>query len=409
MNNSSRGWGGVCLLVASLFFVLSPSLMAQSASTGALAGTLTDSTGAVVPNARVTATNSDTGQVRTGTTSSDGSYRFTLLPPGTYRVKFESAGFKVSEVPSVTVTVTETAVLDQSLEVGAQTEQVTVQGEAETIQTSNATLGTVMGSQTVSGLPLTTRNYTNLIGLSAGANSSVFNATALGKGLQDVAVNGAPATSNNFQMDGASIVNSQAPGNAGDTNGFVGFGIPNPDALQEFKIQTSQYDAGYGRGAGANVNVVTKSGTNAIHGTAFEFFRNTVLNAEDFFAKYSGTPRGVLNQNQWGGVIGGPIIREKFFFFTSFQDTAQKNGLDPKGFSTGVTLPPIPTGARENTAAFQAALGAAICPPNHPGVKIYEAATAGSASLNSVQVACDGSNINPVAISILQLIECFII
>jgi hypothetical protein len=401
----SRRWAfGVTLFaLACLLLVPSPSLWAQSASTGALAGTVTDASGAVVPNVTVTATNTDTGQVRTDSTSADGSYKFALLPPGTYRVKFEAAGFKASEVPSVTVVVTETGVLDGHLEVGTQTEQVTVEGQTETLQTSNATLGTVMSSQTVSGLPLTTRNYTNLIGLSAGANSSVFNATALGKGLQDVAVNGAPATSNNFQMDGASIVNSQAPGNAGDTNGFVGFGIPNPDALQEFKIQTSQYDAGYGRGAGANVNVVTKSGTNAIHGTAFEFFRNTVLNAEDFFAKYSGTPRGVLNQNQWGGVIGGPIIKDKFFFFGSFQDTAQKNGLDPKGFSTGVTLPPTPTGPRENTAAFQAALGAAICPANHPGVKIYQAATAGSASLNSVQVACDGSNINPVAIGILQL------
>ena len=285
MNQSNRSGVGTCLLaVVCLFLILAPSLLAQSASTGALAGIVTDATGAVVPNVTVTATNTDTGQVRTGTTSADGFYKFALLPPGTYRVKFEAAGFKASEVPSVTVVVTETGVLDGHLEVGTQTERVTVEGQTETIQTSNATLGTVMSSQTVSGLPLTTRNYTNLIGLSAGANSSVFNATALGKGLQDVAVNGAPATSNNFQMDGASIVNSQAPGNAGDTNGFVGFGIPNPDALQEFKIQTSQYDAGYGRGAGANVNVVTKSGTNAIHGTAFEFFRNTVLNAEDFFA-----------------------------------------------------------------------------------------------------------------------------
>jgi hypothetical protein len=401
----SRHWGvGVTLFaLACLLLVPSPSLWAQSSSTGALSGTVTDATGAVVPNVTVTATNTETGQVRTGATSSDGSYKFALLPPGTYRLKFESTGFRAAEVPSVTVTVTETAVLDQRLDVGTQTQQVMVTGEAETVQTSNATLGTVMGSQTVSDLPLTTRNYTNLLGLSAGANTSVNNATALGKGLEDISVNGAPYTSNNFQMDGASIVDSESAGNAGDYKGFTAFGIPNPDTIQEFKIQTSQYDAGYGRNAGANVNVVTKSGTNAWHGTAFEFFRNTVLNADDFFAKYSGFARGVLDQNQWGGVFGGPIKKDKFFFFTSFQDTSQRNGVAIQGFSTGVTLPPIPTGDRSNTAAFQAALGAAICPPNNPGNLRDEAATGGSPSLNSVQVACNGSSINPVAISILQL------
>ena len=403
MKNATRELGAMWLLVACLSFVLSPSLWAQSASTGALTGTVTDASGAVVPSTTVTATSLDTGQVRTAMASADGSYRFTLLPPGAYNVKFESSGFKAVEVSPVTVIVTETAVLDQHLEVGTQTQQVTVAAEAEMVQTSSSTVGTVMASQTVSNLPLTTRNYTNLLGLSAGANTSVNNATALGKGLQDIAVNGAPALSNNFQMDGASVVNSEARGNAGDYNGFVGFGIPNPDAIQEFKIQTAQYDAGYGRNAGANVNVVTKSGTNAFHGTAFEFFRNTVLNADDFFAKYSGFSRGVLNQNQWGGVLGGPIKKGKLFFFVSFQDTAQKNGVAPGGFSTGLTLPPIPHGDRSNTAAFQAALGAAICPANNPGNTRDLAATAGAPSASSVQVACNGSNINPVAINILQL------
>jgi hypothetical protein len=404
--NRSRGWGGwasAWLLMAILSFVSSPELLAQSASTGALAGTVTDASGAVVPNATVTLTSLSTGQVRTTVTSADGSYRFGLLAPDTYRVKFQSSGFTEAEVPSVTVVVTETEVLDQHLNVGSQTEEVTVAANAETIQTSNATVGTVMASQTVSDLPLTTRNYTNLLGLSAGANTSVNNATALGKGLEDISVNGAPYISNNFQMDGASIVNSMSSGHVGDNNGYVGFGIPNPDAIQEFKIQTSQYDAGYGRNAGANVNVVTKSGSNSYHATLFEFFRNTVLNSNDFFANYSGVARGVLNQNQWGGVLGGPIKKDKLFFFVSFQDTAQKNGAASQGFSTGVTLAPIPSGPRENTAAFQAALGAAICPANNPGVTRDEAATAGAPSLNSVQVACNGSNINPVAISILQL------
>src|ERR1700690_2491408 len=138
--------GSLCawLVVASLFVVFASSLGAQSSSTGALSGIVTDATGAVVPNVTVTTTNTETGQVRTATTSADGSYKIALLPPGTYRVKFESAGFKVSEISSVAVIVTETEVVDEHLEVGAQTEQVTVTSEAETVQTSNATVGTVM-------------------------------------------------------------------------------------------------------------------------------------------------------------------------------------------------------------------------------------------------------------------------
>ena len=139
----------------------------------------------------------------------------------------------------------------------------------------------------------------------------------------------------------------------------AGIGIANPDAIQEFKIQTSHYDAGYGRKPGANVNVVTKSGTNEFHGTAFEFFRNTDLNANDFFRKISpplnGVPnngRQVLNQNQFGGVFGGPVKKDKLFFFASFQETWQKNGVSAAGYSAP-TLVPIPTGDRSNTAAFR--------------------------------------------------------
>jgi hypothetical protein len=236
----------------------------------------------------VTATNTDTGQVRTTTTGADGSYKFGLLPPGTYRVKFEAPGFKAAEVPSVTVAVTETGTLDQRLEVGVQSQQVTVQGE----RGDGSDLERDCGhgddlSNRIRDLPLTTRNYTNLLGLATGAAVGVFDAATLGKGTQDIAVNGSSANQNNFQMDGASIVSLASHGTAVDTTSDPGIGIANPDAIQEFKIQTSLYDAGYGRKPGANVNVVTKSGTNAFHGTAFEFFRNTVLNANDFFRNSS--------------------------------------------------------------------------------------------------------------------------
>ena len=168
------------LFVPLLFVLLVPSLLAQTSSTAALTGTVTDATGAVIANATVTATNTGNGQVRTTTTGSDGVYRFTLLPPGSYSVKFEAAGFETSEVPSVQLDVTETPVLNRSLTVGAQTQQVTVEAETETIQTATSALGTVVNSQTVTDIPLSTRNYLNLISLSAGANASVNNADQLG-------------------------------------------------------------------------------------------------------------------------------------------------------------------------------------------------------------------------------------
>ncbi|HVZ60736.1 MAG TPA: carboxypeptidase-like regulatory domain-containing protein, partial [Terriglobales bacterium] len=333
-------------------FLSAPAALGQTASTGALTGTVKDSSGAVVPGATVTVTSIGTSQARTSVTSSSGTYRFGFLPPGTYKLKFEAAGFSTSEVPSVSINVTETPVFDQTLTVGSQTQEVEVRAEAEAVQSATATVGTVVDSRAITALPLTARNYTALLGLSAGANGAVTNAATLGRGSQDIAVNGGTPGQNNFSMDGVSIINISGRGVVADANANPGIGIVNPDAIQEFKIQTSQFDAGYGRNPGANVNVVTKSGTNQYHGTAFEFFRNTALNANDFFRKQSppvgGVPNNskqVLNQHQWGGTFGGPIKKDKLFFFGSYQQTRQKNGISPYGYSTP-TLPGIPKGDR---------------------------------------------------------------
>ncbi len=399
-------WLALCLLA-----LASGTLFAQTAGTGALTGTVTDPTGAVIPNVTVTATNADTGQERTATTSAAGAYTISLLPPGTYRVKFAASGFKAVEVPGVRVDVTETPVLDRALEVGAQTEQVTVEANVESIQTASSALGTVVGGSTATAIPLTTRNYTNILGLSAGANATVNNASALGRGGMEIAVNGASTAQNAYQMDGVSVVNYASSGLNTEGSTYPTIGIPNPDTIQEFKIQTSLYDAGYGRNPGANVNVVTKSGTNSLHGTAFEFFRNTDLNANDFFrnrtcgltpSACAGGAKQVLNQNQFGGTLGGPIKKDKLFYFASYQQTWQKNGAASQGFSSGIQLLPIPTGDRSNTAAFTQALGAAFCPANHPGDSRYLTNPGGAGAGAGTQVACDGSNINPIAIKFLQ-------
>jgi hypothetical protein len=411
---SKRGYR--CVFALSFFalvflsMALSPAAPGQSSTTGALTGTVKDASGAVVPNAAVTVTSIATGQARTATTSVNGTYTVGFLAPGDYRAKFEAPGFATETVPAVTVNVTETPVLDQVLTVGAQSQQVEVRSEEEAVQTSTSTLGTVVNSETLTSIPMTTRDYTNLLGLTAGANAGVFDAANMGRGITDIAVNGSTNAQNNFQMDGAPV--NPMIGSAGyiGTGGGSfgggnnpGIGTVSPDALQEFKIQTSMFDAGSGRKPGANVNVVTKSGTNQFHGTAFEFFRNTALNANDFFRKLNPAINGVvengrqaLDQNQFGGVFGGPVKRDKLFFFVSYQETRQKNGISPAGQATP-TLVGIPQGAR-NTPAFQAALGAAFCPGGSA-----TAGTTGKTSNGGTQVACNGANINPVAINLLNL------
>jgi len=382
----------VCLLCGMVFALFAgiPSLHAQSAGTGALTGSVTDPSGASIPNATVTLTNTQTNQVRTATSGTDGTYRFTLIPPGIYRVRFGANGFKTAEVSTFPVSVTETPVLDRTLEVGAQTEQVTVEAVSETLQTATSSLGTTVGSRAMVALPLSNRNYTAIIAMSAGASVGVGNATSFGKGTPDISVNGNNPGQNNFQMDGVAVNNIANNGSSNDSGIYGGIGIPNPDAIQEFKIQTSTYDASYGRNPGANVNVVTKSGTNAWHGTAFEFFRNAKLNANDFFYNRdnpnSQTAKQVLNQNQFGGVLGGPIQKDKLFIFGSYQGTRSRNGVAPQGNASGVLLPPIPDGDR-SSASFISQVIASNC--NFP--------TFGPA------LSCSATSISEPARRILQL------
>src|SRR5580658_43650 len=179
---------GLQFIAVFLLALWVPSLMAQSSGTSGLTGVVKDPSGAVIPNVTVTLTSNGTGQARTTTTGADGSYRFVLLPPGDYKVRFTASGFKTAEVSSITLNVTETPSLDRTLDVGAQSEEVTVSATAEVLQTQTSTLGTVVGSQTVTETPLASRNYTQILSLSAGASASVENAAAFGKGTLELSV-----------------------------------------------------------------------------------------------------------------------------------------------------------------------------------------------------------------------------
>ena len=222
--------------------------------------------------------------------------------------------------------VTQTETLDARLEVGQQTEHIEVTAEASLLQTETSTLGGVVGNQTIEALPLTTRDYLQIMNLSPGVGTDVNDATAAGRGLQNIYVNGKDGNSSNFQVDGITVSNF---GSGGEGAGFFNGAspVPSPDALQEFKVQTSNYDASYGRNSGANVNVVTKSGTDTFHGSAFEYFRNTDLNANTFFRNETGQPRGALNQNQFGGTLAARSRKTSCFSFSRGRGHVRETAL----------------------------------------------------------------------------------
>jgi hypothetical protein len=357
----------------------------QDASTGAIAGVVTDPSGLSVPGADIKATNLGTGEVRTGASEQNGTYSVTLLPPGVYRVDISKSGFKLLSFPHVTVTVTETQTLNAKLEVGAVNQEVVVASQGEQLQTESSALGRVTNQEMVTDLPLATRNYTQIIALNPGVAQEVTNATALGLGtggMSNFSSGGQSEKSNNYQMDGVPIDDLQ---NSGTFSG--GVAIPNPDTILEFKVQTGQYDASYGRNVGANVNVITKGGSNDFHGTLFEFLRNDDLNANDFFFNRAGTPRPVLRQNQFGGTIGGRIIRDKLFFFGSYQGTRQLNGVS-SSCSTSFKEPPL----TNNRSA--AALGQLFAGQRG----FYQNALGGVGPA----ILANGSNISPQALALFN-------
>jgi hypothetical protein len=372
---------GIALMLAMFLAFLPAPSKAQTAGTGALSGTVTDPSGAVVPSAKISVTNQATGATLSVLSTSSGHYLVPLLSPGTYRVEVTKESFKVSSYPNIVVAVTETRTLNLALQVGTVSESVQVDASAQQLQTESSALGHVTNSQMVEDLPLVTRNYTQIIALSPGVAADVTNAGGLGRGSgsdgdEPFVANGGSSMDNNFQMNGVEINDIQH-------SGFLsgGVAVPNPDTIQEFKVQTGQYDAAYGRNAGANVDVVTKGGTNSYHGTLFEFFRNEALNANEYFRNLNNQPRQILRQNQFGFTFGGPIRKDKLLFFTSYQGTRQLNGIDPN-CSSNVTTPAL-TDDRS-----PAALGALF---------------GGQMGVSGGTILPDGSNIAPPALALLQM------
>jgi hypothetical protein len=319
------------LLPFAFLVLLSVSVFAQSQTSGRIAGIVRDPNGAVIVSAEVTVSSSATAEERKVTTDDQGNYSVPLLPPGTYRVKVAANGFNPAVFDSVQVVITETMTVNADLAVtGVIVHQVTVQ-LAPLIQKDGPQLGRVVDSRAVSELPLATRNFTQILALSPGTSVALPDNAALGRNSQNVSVNGARVTQNNFQINGIDA-------NKLDTNASVNVAVPAPETIQEFKVQTSLYDAIFGRGAGGNIQVVTRSGGNDFHGAAYEYFRNDALNANNPFLKAAGVKRPRLQRNVFGGLLGGPIKTNKTFFFISYQATRERNGASPNSLTSSVLI-----------------------------------------------------------------------
>src|SRR5579863_1429739 len=312
-------------------------VFAQGGATGAITGTVQDASGAVLSGAKVDIVREATGEVeRHLTTDSAGAFTATLLPVGTYTVQVSASGFATTKFPGVVVNITETTRLTASLKVTSVNEVVQVESQVAQVDTTDATTGQSLTGNTITELPLATRNFQQLLTLSAGASSDLNNASQLGRGQVYIHVNGGREDNNNYLIEGISVAD-------------YSFGeltytpLPNPDAIQEFKVSTSLYDATQGRNGGGNINATLKSGTASFHGDAWEYFRNTVLDANDFFLSRAGLPRPVIQQNIFGGDFGGPIgPKAKLgYFYVNYQGTRQRSGASP-GTYINTSIPVIP-------------------------------------------------------------------
>jgi hypothetical protein len=324
------------LMFAAVLMIQITAAAQVSSSTGAVRGVVTDPNGAVIPGAKVVLTNANISFNRETTTGSDGSFEFALIQPASgYHIEITAPGFEREALSDLTVQVTETTNANAQLKIGGVSQEVVVTGDTEPIQTTSATLGGVISSHVVSELPLPTRNIFDLMATDAGVAATLTSPSAtILQGAQALMVAGSRATSNNYTLNGVDANNFEFHTLA---NGIVP--VPNPDAVQEFRTQTSLYDATTGFSSGGNISVVVKSGTKNLHGNVYEYNRDSFLNANDFFFNADGAPRPYLEHNQFGGSLGGPLPG-KTFWFANFEGIRERNGI--AGAVTG-NLPVLPT------------------------------------------------------------------
>ncbi|HMD86029.1 MAG TPA: TonB-dependent receptor [Terriglobia bacterium] len=377
MKDRTTKWLVLLGSVLFLTLTLAPGtrLMAQQYF-GSIVGNVTDPSGAAVPDSTVTATNINTKIERSVKTDSVGSYRIVDLIPGTYSVKVEKTGFETSVVPSLELTVSSTLNINVTLKLGEVTQTVEVQAVAPLLDTTSATVGTTVSNADVLEIPLNGRAYTDLLALIPGSvgNGNIYQAA----GGQNYSISGNRSEQNDFTLDGVS----------NNEGFFKAYAIqPSIDSIQEFKVQTNITSSEFGEAAGANVAVATKSGTNNLHGSAYEFVRNEVLDATEFFNNKTNTPKTPLRRNQYGFTLGGPIYfphifngRDKAFWFFDYE------GLKLRQASTA--LGTIPT-----TAELQGNLNDPTIGPVYDPLTTTQTGTdkAGNPIYGRQQLNCNGA------------------
>src|SRR5712691_4963582 len=320
---------GTCLtlLAVTLGFLFPAASWGQVAG-GTISGTVTDSSGRVIGNVQITINNLATGVTRDVTTNDGGFYSAPNLLPGTYQAKFSAKGFKTEARSGIALTVGATEVLDLTMKVGTAVETIQVTGEAPAVQLATSDISAVVNATTVRELPLNGRSWTDLATLQPGVDAIHTQpdfAAGTDRGNrgfgQQLTISGARPQQNNYRLDGVSL-NDYANGAPGSVLG----GNLGVDAIQEFSVLTSNYSAEYGKTSGGVVNAVTRSGTNAFHGSVYEFLRNNALDARNFFEDPTA-PKASFKRNQFGGAIGGPIYKSHTFFFADYEGIRQAKGI----------------------------------------------------------------------------------
>jgi len=342
-------WG---ILIPAL--VLGHSLIAQT-NAASLSGLVTDPTGSVIASASVVVTNTDTNVAQTTRTNQAGIYSFPTLQLGNYRLTIKHPGFKEIVEEGLVLHVQDDISLNLRMELGTTTETVTVTSTGVLLNTEDATVGTVIERKVVENMPLNGRSFQGLLTLSPAVNTVVALAASTGQFV----VNGQRTDTNYFMVDGVSAnvgaplggsLSSNGTGTTPTNSATGGFNnMVSVDALQEFRISTSNFAPEFGRSPGAQISLVSRAGTNAMHGDIFNYFRNTVLDANDWFLNAAGKARGVVQQNDFGGVVGGPVIKNKLFYFASYEGL-RLNAPNP-------SVKKVPTSAARALAAVANAGG----------------------------------------------------
>jgi Carboxypeptidase regulatory-like domain len=370
------------LLPLLIAFLASLPCLGQSSAN--LYGTVTDALGAALPGASVTATDVATSVVTKTTADASGNYSFPSLPPAGYSVSVEAPGFKTEVLNGITLLVNQKARIDVRLQVGSVDSKVEVTSEAPLVDTSSASVGTVIGQRDVVDLPLNVRRFGALAILvpgtvpdtNVGNSSGGFANSSFGSPFSEAtyAANGARSSSNNTLIDGADSRNLT----------FGGFAVqPSPDAVQEFKIQTNVYDAAFGKTAGSTINLVTKSGTNSFHGSAYEFLRNDILDASNYFSNV----KPELRRNQYGASLGGPIWKaKKLFFFGNYEGLRQVAG------ATSASLVPTTTQKSGDLSGLLTGTTANLCGVGGPPAYNYDTGQLFYPASETVTTCATGAN-----------------